>query len=402
MANPVAAGEIDPVAVDWLWGERIPRGMMTIVGGRPDQGKGLFCTYLAAEISNMKLRDPHSGKARKGRVLYSAVEDSHSQMTRPRLEAASADLDQVDLWRFQLPAQMSELEMILLSGNYDLLVMDPLAAHLSHGVSRHSDNIRTVLTPLTELIEATQTAVVIVEHVLKRVPQNSDAIASIGGSGSGIVAASRMGFLFGVDPGDDDRRLLCCIKNNLRERPMAISFEIDALEVDVVGEVPYLLQAEEVEFDPIRMLSPQRFGGKVGRPPDKRANAAEWLTTYLFTAQMEDAKGVLAGKVYEDAKQYGMSVKTVKRAAQDMEVVRNPPGGGRTCYWTLSDEMMELFTGGGVNVDTPDATDAPASVDGPSDAEGPVDGEKMTEDDFDKLLGKPPVSAADVEPGGEV
>lgn len=329
MPNPVRASGVDPEIVDWLWLNRIPKGMITLVAGKPDQGKGLFAAHVAADVS-----------ANGGRVLYSAAEDSHGMMTRPRLEAAGANLDNVLLWRFRLPQNGRELGEIIVNEKIDLVVMDPLASHLSGGISRHSDNIRQVLTPLTELIENTGTSVLIVEHALKRVPSSGHPLDAIGGSGSGVPAAARAAFVFGKDPDDEDRRILAPAKFNLGPPPKAVAFEIDVEDLDVVGEVPLLLVDEELmAFDPMRLFQTKTQAGKAGRPPDKRAAAAEWLTTYLA-----DAGGpVKSSVIQEDSKQYGMSSKTLRRAADDMGVVKTPPGGGRNCKWDLPNDVKELM-----------------------------------------------------------
>src|SRR6516164_1970126 len=106
--DPVRAIDVEPEPPDWLWENRIPRKQMSVVAGKRNQGKGLLCAHIAAQVSRMRFRDGE--ETRPGRVLYSAIEDSHSLMTRPRLEAAGANLDNVELWRFSLPAMMDKLE----------------------------------------------------------------------------------------------------------------------------------------------------------------------------------------------------------------------------------------------------------------------------------------------------
>lgn len=340
MSGPVRAQDVLPERVEWLWLNRIPKGMITVVAGRPDQGKGLFAAHVAAEVS------------KTGKVLYSAAEDSHGLMTRPRLEAAGANLDNVLLWRFALPKNMVELAQIVVDEQIALVVMDPFASHLSGGISRHSDNVRRVLTPVTELIESTMTSVLVIEHALKRTASTGHPLQAIGGSGSGLPAASRAAFVFGVDPDDEDRRILAPAKFNIGPSPKALAFEIDVEDIDVVGDVPLLLVDDELmAFDPMRLFKDDKKG-KVGRPPDKRAAAAEWLTNYLATA----GGGCLAGKIQEDSKHYGMSQKTLRRAAADMGIVKNPPGGGRACVWDLPDDVKQLMglpiqtAGGGAGV----------------------------------------------------
>jgi hypothetical protein len=344
MAEPSKPGEpdaikaidVEPEPPDWLWEKRIPRKQMSVVAGKRNQGKGLLCAHIAAQVSRMRF--PDGDGSRSGRVLYSAIEDSHSLMTRPRLEAAGADLDNVELWRFTLPAMMRTLESKLTETPYDLLVIDPVAAHLGRGYGRHSDNIRQVLNPLGELIEYTRTALIFVEHILKRVPQSGDALDAIGGSSSGIVAAARMAFMLGVDPGDGDRRLLCCVKNNICEKPRELAFIVDTRDVTNVAEMAFLLKDAELDFDPLRMLHIGR-GGKPGRAPDKRAACAEWLTNYLY----ETGRPVRAGVVMEDAKQFGFSTKILRQAKEEAEVVIDPPGGGAACTWALPPELKALL-----------------------------------------------------------
>jgi hypothetical protein len=70
-----------------------------------------------------------------------------------------------------------------------------------------------------------------------------------------------------------------------------------------------------------------------------RAAAAEWLTNYLAAA----AGPVQSGKIMEDAKQFGMALKTLRRAADEMAIVKCPPGGGRNCTWDLPDEIKDLM-----------------------------------------------------------
>lgn len=368
VTNPIRADKIKPEKVDWLWKGRIPRGMMSIVAGRPDQGKGLFMSHLAAEVSRTRIMLP-DGSHRWGQVLYSAAEDAHALMTVPRLQASGAVMKNVYLDRFRLPEGQMELEAFIIEKNIDLVVLDPIAAHLGRGVSRHSDNIRTVLNPLSEFIEESRTAVVMVEHVLKRFGKNAHPLAAIGGSGSGLPAAARMAFILGVDPDDDDRRILACVKSNIRDAPKAVAFQVDSTDLDEIGDVPYLLlEDEEVDYDPLRLLVIET-SGRTGRPPDKRAAAAEWLTNYLYAA----GQPVPAGKVIEDSKHYSMTVQTLRRAAADLGVLRNPPGGGRNCTWELPEELKQLMDeANGVAVETED---------------GVIAESLLSDEDFDMLLG---------------
>ena len=91
MSGLIKLGEVRPEEPEWIWAERIARGEIHFVAGKPDVGKGLMVAKIAADISTG--RDPMTGRQvqRPGRVLYSAREDSYGMMTRPRLEAAGVN-----------------------------------------------------------------------------------------------------------------------------------------------------------------------------------------------------------------------------------------------------------------------------------------------------------------------
>jgi hypothetical protein len=331
MTDPIRADRVKAEKVRWLWRERIPYGMLSVVAGRPDQGKGLLAAHIAAEAS------------RKGiKVLYSAAEDSHGLMTRPRLEAAGAKLENIHLARFTLPKDMHWLAEQVVKHKVRLVIIDPLASHLGGGVSRHSDNIRTVTGPLGALMERTNCACIIVEHALKKVAAGAHPLNAIGGSGSGLPAAARIAYLFGVDPDDPDRRILGVAKCNIREKPEALAFESDTKEIAGIGEVPILVYNEEVTgFDTTSLVSAPRANqvGARSRPgpaPDKLANAAEWLANYLAEA----GGPVMASKILEDAKHVGMSGKTLKRASIEMKVVKTGGPGGT---WDLNADFKDAM-----------------------------------------------------------
>jgi DNA repair protein RadA/Sms len=363
MTDPIRADRVKAEKVSWLWRERIPYGMLSVVAGRPDQGKGLFAAHVAAEAS------------RKGiRVLYSAAEDSHGLMTRPRLEAAEAKLENIHLARFTLPRDFTWLTEQVVKHRTRLIIIDPLASHLGGGVSRHSDNIRTVTGPLAALAERTNCAVIIVEHALKKVGAGSHPLNAIGGSGSGLPAAARIAYLFGADPDDPDRRILAVAKCNIREKPEAIAFESDVKEIAGIGEVPVLVYNEEVTgFDATSLVVASRpnRGGASARPgpkPDKRAAAAEWLTNYLAAA----GGPVTAKKVIEDAKHYGMSGKTLKRASVDMKVIKTGGPGGT---WDLNEDVKDAMG----------LTNRKAQGSAPV-VPDPEEATKSMEDELDKML----------------
>jgi hypothetical protein len=337
----------------WMWADRIAEKQMHYVAGRADVGKGLLASTIAAHVSTG--REPGSNKVvRKPRnVLYAAKEDDYGSMTAPRLRAAGADMNRVLLTRYNLVTQMGELAKVVHDKDIGLIVIDPLAAFLGHGVSRYNDSIRKVTEPLFELLEKTHSAALVIDHVTKGIKQGQDPQSAVAGSSSGFGSACRMGFLYGVDPDDPDRRLMACVKHNITDDRLAVSFEIDTVEVEHDGvemEVPKLLfQADNEFIEAIRLVAGKKAGdAKPGRPADKSSEACEWLTNYLFHSYSKTEgypeyppKGT---QVMADAQLKGMAERTLRRAADQMKIVKSGRGG-HNVTWKLPDEILEMLTG---------------------------------------------------------
>src|SRR5947199_10268981 len=85
------ASDIAPRAVRFLYRERVPVGMVTLVAGRPGGAKSALLTHLAATVSHQH------------EVIVSHWEATKREVVRPRLEAADANLSRIDVRRIRLP-----------------------------------------------------------------------------------------------------------------------------------------------------------------------------------------------------------------------------------------------------------------------------------------------------------
>ena len=323
--------DIEPRVVRWLWFDRIPRGMISIVAGMPSGGKSLFTIYLAAKISH------------QADVILSAHEDPAHEILRPRLEAAGADLSRVHVSNhISLPSDLAKLERNIDQHHAELVIIDPVADHLDRGVSKYSDSIRQVTRPLTQMVERTDAAIVMVEHTLRSIGKNAHPLAAIGGGNSGLRGAARMAFVGGKDPNDDERVLLCAVKASMRDDPKAVAFTLGgARYTDGRGNestTGLLTFKEECDFDVMTLLV-KPSNEKPGRPPAKRARAAEWLTNYLYLALNHEA---LAKDIEEDARQVNITLHTLDRAAK-LDVRVKLIQRNRAWWWQLPQETVDLM-----------------------------------------------------------
>jgi putative DNA primase/helicase len=170
-------------ALDWLWPERFAIGKLGLIRGLPDRGKGLISADLIACATNNHLLPCNEGRVPQGRVLYFTAEDDPEDTVVPRLVAAGADLDRVEIVGMVkepasnkprtfnlttdldlLRAKLEELEDVV------LVIIDPISAYLGIGkVNAHSNtDIRGFPMPLKDLAKEKSVSMLGIMHFNKK------------------------------------------------------------------------------------------------------------------------------------------------------------------------------------------------------------------------------------------
>lgn len=394
----IKAADVEPEAIEWLWpleanlpeddenhrAGKIPAGMLTTIDGRPGEGKSTLTAFLATEVSNRKA--PY----RNG-VIFSNMEDPIAQVLRPRLEAAGANLQNVHFFNFFLGKRDEEIERtvemlrsMIRALNVALIIADPIAAHL--GVSLYNDQeVRRVLSPLTKMLAEEGVSLIAIAHANKHVSVkgDNDALEAVGGSGGGLVGASRAVYAFGRDPEDESIRVLAQQKCNIAARSAGVAFDMEDSEwvvgsgdkATVIRSGKLVFLSDEHKATPRAILAGKKGEGE-GVPAEKKAIAAEWLTSYLVGYYGQAGEWPAAKVVRDDAADQGISFATLKRASAEVGVVKGRKGFGPGSYieWILPDShpaMQQLALPAMV------AGDEAATEDGPEPE--PID--------FDTLAG---------------
>lgn len=321
------ASDFEPEEVRWLWQHHIPRGMVSLFAGRPGEGKSLLAALLTAELTK-----------RKKNVLFGNCEDPIKTVVVPRLTAAGAAMHRVHFLpdEMLIPRDLEVLEGLIKTTKAEAVIFDPASAYISASIYNDQE-VRTALGPLSALSDRTDTAVIFMHHTIKHTA-SGHPLRSIGGSGGGLQGVARAAFIFGFSPEDKDERIMAAAKFNVGPDPGYAVFELDEEEwVVKTGGQMKTLTAGRLIFRKVEKKVPSlkmaeqvlatSSGGTSERGVDKVAEAAEWVTNYLSMGRRPQTD------LQEDATQYGLAWRTVRRAAEETEVEKRRVGFGNGGKW---------------------------------------------------------------------
>ena len=153
-------------------------GRITLLVGRPGEGKSFLTTDAAARITT-GTPWPDGKHCPKGSVILISAEDDPADTIRPRLDAHCADVRHVHLLsavrrvdgdgqyeRLITLADVDAIEAALMRlSDCKLIVVDPIGSFLGGGTDAHRDNeVRGVLAPIAAMAEKHGPAVLVVAH----------------------------------------------------------------------------------------------------------------------------------------------------------------------------------------------------------------------------------------------
>ena len=201
----------------------------------------------------------------------------------------------------ELETMINEIEGV------SMIVIDPLSAYLAGVDAYKNTEVRSKLTPLSNLAEKYDIAIVCVEHPPKS--SNGKAINQVGGS-KAFIAAARSAYLVSKDPQDEKRSLFLRIKNNLTSHSVGISYRLEEVilptgEISKVvwGDEPVKITADEV----LAYYNQTEF-------QHKKESRKKWLQEELADGPKN------AAEVKKKAITQGMTEKEFRNAKKDAGV----------------------------------------------------------------------------------
>jgi AAA domain len=334
------AADVNPEPVEWLWPGRIALGKLTLIAGEAGLGKSQVSIAMAASVTTGGEWPCREGRAPQGGVVILSAEDGAADTVVPRLMAAGADLERVELVSavrdeksrraFDLSVDLALLERKISEGDVKLVIIDPISSYLGPKVDSHVNAaVRAVLEPVSEMAARLRVAIVAITHPPKGT--GTTAINRFIGS-IAFVAAARAAFMVTCDAEDEIRRLFLPVKNNLAPLGKGLAFRLEQRLVadGIVGSsVAWETETVTITADQALQAADDRGGGE-----GAGADAEEFLREAL-------AGGAVAViDLKADAKQAGLSWTTIRRAKDRLGVVATRESHGRDgagrWTWALS------------------------------------------------------------------
>ena len=328
----VRVSDVESKPINWLWPGRIAKAKVSLIAGHPGQGKSTVTASIAAIVSSGGLWPVDEVPAEPGNVVILSAEDDIADTLRPRLVTAGADIDRVQVIRgvfgqkkeriFSLSKDLEKLEEL----NASLLIIDPISAYLD-GVDSHKNaEVRSLLTPLSDLAVEKEMAILCVSHLNKS--ESLDAMSRVSGS-MAFVATARAVYLVAADREDDARRLFFPLKNNIGPDSDGLAFRIEPRYLDGGIETSTVVWESESVPNPI---------AGAGLQPTKNSalrRAKEFLKGLLLDGSVK------ASCVQEEGRLNGHSWATLRRAAKCLNVSKSKQSMDGPWVWSLPSSASE-------------------------------------------------------------
>lgn len=324
----VKASNLDLREIEWAWRGYIPLGAVTIIEADPGVGKSMITIDLVSRWSTGAVMPDECVHGGPYSVVMVSAEDDPNATIGPRLRAAGADMERVELVTagsnpnepFTFGTDLEELARHVRQAGVKIIVLDPLMAFLGDKVDSHSDHsVRRALHPLYRLAQDSGAAVIVVRHLNK----GSGGRAIYRGGGSiAFIGAARAAYTVGRDPDDRLKRVMACVKMNIAAEPPSLSLSV---EYGVRG--PFVKWHGKIDTDAQTVLD--------GRHVSETEEIIKFLNHVVIDEPMKWSE------IVEEGKELGYSAKMLRTRRDRSRLAQIPGHAGRASVrWGYLDHRI--------------------------------------------------------------
>lgn len=284
----VPLAKVEPLKVDWLVPNRIPKRFITVFAGRTGIGKSFVACDIIARLTTGRPIPGVDGFCFKPGGVLIISEDSHEYVLAPRLIGLGADLTRINAMTWEAMGKyfLGDTDMLEeackeVEDEVSLVMIDPPTNFLSDIDEHKNSEVRQLVMKVVEWCFGHDLACLFVLHINKQTGKGVEAINRVMGSVA-WVTTSRIAHSFCLDPDDQTRGLWMPTKNNLGPLPKGLAYRItgEPAVVEWLGEVD-MTADEALGAEPkSRKRAVVASDWLIERFRDKR----EWASDDLFAA----------------------------------------------------------------------------------------------------------------------
>ncbi|MGI8642288.1 MAG: AAA family ATPase [Pyrinomonadaceae bacterium] len=325
----VKMSDVEAEEIFWLWFPFMAIGKLTLVSGEEGLGKSWLSCALASAVSTGSGFPANFEKQDAGNVLMLSAEDGLADTIKPRLEAVGANCERVFV--IDEPLSFDEkgllkLESYIAEAKPKLVTVDPLFAYTPSKTDINSANqSRSISARLAEIATKWSCSIMLVRHIGK-----AKGFGDARAAGLGSIdwrAAVRSELLVGRNPDNEKERAIVQTKNNLAEFGEAVGFTIENS-----SDGAKFLWTGKSNLTASMILA----NVKDDDARAEQSDAVEFLKEVLSDGEK------YSKDIYSEARQNGISERTLKRAKTALNVESRKEGFNPTkWFWKLPEECHE-------------------------------------------------------------